>query len=141
MIDGPKGPSPKRPDEWGELERDPKFQESLLSALQVLIRDKKFGADIVDEHERLLFRREFENDKGIVEIPEGDKKRLEEAAVNSAIREGIDPLIPEIVNFVQKLVEFRTVEELLRFAKKEGVEVTQEELAEQKKIAIEILKH
>ncbi len=64
MSDPFNRPPQKSPDEWAELEKNPRFQRLLVQNLQIALVDKKFGPNIIDAHRNLMLRREFENEEG-----------------------------------------------------------------------------
>lgn len=132
QFEGPQNPNFEKPI-WNELETDPKFQENFMVYLKLLVLEKKFGAEFYENYQILSMRKALENDKGEVVMP----KVLD----NETLRKGFanvfeNPLIPEVAALENKLQKIKTAEGLLAFAKKEGVEITSEEIEQSKKHTI-----
>jgi hypothetical protein len=115
QFEGPKNPSPEKPD-WSELDSDPIFQKNLVTNLEILILEKKFGVEFYENYQMLSLRK-------MLETPLSDG----------------EVLISEVADFEDRLGKIKTVEGLIVFAKAENLEITPKELEEAKKHTIEFM--
>ena len=118
-LEGSQNPNPKKPADWTELDSDPKFQESFLRLLSILLLNKKFGKDFYESYRRFNINKAFES------------QSMSEFFKN--------PLIPEIAQFEEKIAEIKTVQEMFSFAKAENIEITPEEINEAKIDTIDLM--
>ena len=113
-----------------EMEKDPRFQNYYTYGLGIIILHKKFGEQFFDEHERLAIHQAFENEHGYVSLPQD----LDEFV--KKIKERKD-LIPEVGEFRKKVEAITNPTDMLQFAQNEHIEITPEDIAEAKNMALE----
>ena len=108
------------------------FRHLLLETLREKVLEKKFGEKFFQEYRDRRFFRETEEKEG--ERAGFDSDKLLEALGKSLDRERQlhNPLLPEVEQFIERLDELTTTEEILEVASAEGASLTQADVDEAK---------
>ena len=120
--------------DWKLLEKDTNFQKHLLTRLQIMLLEKKFGREIYEEFDSLNIRAQLEDSTGQVKIPKTEAELIE--AVVKAER---NPIIPEIVEFRNKVTNMGTINEIMALADREGLKFTSEEIEQARNDALIVM--
>ncbi len=130
-MKGPDGIPPKNPGQgnpWAELEQDPRFQHGMVIGLIPRIMDKKFGKEFMAEYFKQSVNREPKDLD--YDLPEelGERDGEEDIARGFALEVSGDPLIPEVREFEERIHPIKTIAELQEFLRKEGIEITEDDI-------------
>lgn len=127
---------PNNQPQGGVDERNPKFTENLLLIMRRTLLEKKFGKEFYEKYIRMSVRKTFEDpETGEVVEPADDAEMSEK--LDKIFEE---PLMPEVRSYEEKVGELKTPAEIIEFAQKEGREFTEDDMAQARSDALDILK-
>ena len=114
---------------WAELEFDPRFNTELLIAVRDRICVKKFSPEVYQQHDELRMRRMFYDDEGNARSVTDFLQRANDN----------EPLVEEIGDLEKALEKLASMAELKDYASSIGVTLTDQDMEECKKNAIEFM--